>query len=484
VAEQTLQPTRALSAPPRTWEWARRHPWPLGSAAVILAAFGVVRWANTRPGFDPYGWLVWGHQTVSGALDTNAAPSWKPLPYLFTLPYALAGHDQLWLWMVTSVAVSLSAMVFAARIAYRLTAAPAGRRWAGVVAAIVAAVAVNLIAEYWHYVLSDQSDPMIVALCLGAIDCHLSGRPRMAFALGVLGGLGRPEVWAFTGLYTLWAWRAIPSMRRFLIGGWVATAALWFGIPALSSRSPFVSADNAFYSGRRLHHDLVFGTIGRLLDLQPRGVEIAALVSLALGVWRRDRVVLALAGAVALWTVIEIAMVIHGWPGVPRYMFEPADVIAVIAAIGIGRLLALGPRATVAGLSDPRARAVLGVGALVVAAALVASAVPAAVSHARTEHRDMTEQRLRTHTLNLLTAEIAARGGAAAFRGCGEPLTRLQYQSAVAWSLDRNVSAVGFKYGAAIASRRPIVLFTPYPQPGSGWKIQALHQRSARCRAL
>ena len=68
----------------------------------------IVVWADTRPGFDPYGWLVWGHQTIVGSLDTNAAPSWKPLPYLFTVPFALFGHYQVWLWMIASLAVSLS----------------------------------------------------------------------------------------------------------------------------------------------------------------------------------------------------------------------------------------------------------------------------------------------------------------------------------------------------------------------------------------
>ncbi len=91
---------------------------------MLVISIALVLWARTRPGFDPYGWLVWGHQTITGSLDTNAAPSWKPLPYLFTVPFALAGHYQVWLWMFTSVAVSLSGVVFAARIAYRLTAAP------------------------------------------------------------------------------------------------------------------------------------------------------------------------------------------------------------------------------------------------------------------------------------------------------------------------------------------------------------------------
>jgi hypothetical protein len=488
VAEQTLEQTgpppaaaaAASASLPGGLAVASRHPWPLGTAALVLVSVAVVRVANCRPGFDPYGWLVWGHQTLIGSLDTNAAPSWKPLPYLFTVPFALAGHLQLWLWMVTAVAISLSGMVFAARLAYRLTAAPAGRRWAAILAALVAAAALNTITQrsptysVWHYILSDQSDPMIVALCLGAIDCHLSGRHRWAFVLGALASLGRPEVWAFLGPYAIWAWRARPSMRPLLAAGTVAIAALWFGIPAITSRSPFVAADNAFYSGRRLHGDLVFGTISRFLDLQPRGLELAGLLSVVLAVWRRDRVTLALAGAVVVWVAVEIATVIHGWPGVPRYMFEPAGLLGVVAAVGLGRALVESPQ-----LPTP-----LGLGALALVAALLASALPTALSDARAEHRDLREQRLRTRTLGLLSAEIAGYGGPDRFHPCGEPLTRLQYQSAVAWSLRLNVSSVGYKYGPALASTRPIVLFTPYPQSGSGWQIRAAHQRLASCRAI
>ena len=72
-------------------------------------------------------------------------------------------------------------------------------------------------------------------------------------------------------------------------------------------------------------------------------------------------------------------------------------------------------------------------------------------------------------------------GGAARLRGCGEPLTRLEYQSILAWNLDVNVATVGFKYGPAIASNRPIVLFSPVP--AGGWKVQALHQQCG-CRSL
>ena len=85
---------------------------------LFSAAF--VRVTNTRPGYDPYGWMVWGYQTWHLTLNLGGAPSWKPVPFLFTVPYAVAGHYQLWLWMITATAVALGGTVFAARIAYRL----------------------------------------------------------------------------------------------------------------------------------------------------------------------------------------------------------------------------------------------------------------------------------------------------------------------------------------------------------------------------
>ena len=50
----------------------------------------------------------------------------------------------------------------------------------------------------------------------------------------------------------IWAWRTIPSIRWMLYAGIVVIALLWFGIPGITSRTPFVAASNAFGSGRRL----------------------------------------------------------------------------------------------------------------------------------------------------------------------------------------------------------------------------------------
>ncbi len=474
VEQQSVRAQAAArtGAPPGPGAPIRSHPQAIVAAALLIVSTAIVLWADTRPGFDPYGWLVWGHQTLAGGLSTNAAPSWKPLPYLFTLPYAVFGHYELWLWMVTSVAVSLSGVIFAGRIAHRLTDAGLERRYAAVAAALFAGVALLGIRDYWHYVLSFQSDPMIVALCLGAIDCHLSGRPRWAFVLGALASLGRPEVWLFLGLYSIWAWRAIPSMRWLIGAGLVAVVALWFGIPALTSRSPFVAGANALGSGRALHNDRVLGTIDRFLDMHETTLEIAALLSVALAAWRRDRTTLVLAGGAVAWVAIEIAFSLHGWPGLPRYMFAAGGVMVVIAGVTVGRLLA----------DPPRVSALAGWAGALVVAVLVASLVPAAISRGRIEHRDLRAQRDRTREIDRLAGTVTRLGGPARFRACGEPLTRLEYQTILAWTLRVNVAAVGFKYGPAIRSERPIVLFTP--RPHGGWRVQALHQRLHACRTL
>ena len=449
-------------------------PWTVVAiaAGMLVLSLLVVLWAKTRPGYDPYGWLVWGRQTILGHLDTNAAPSWKPLPYLFTLPYALFGHYQLWLWMVTSVAISLSGVIFAARIAYKLTDAPPERRWAAYVAGAFAGAALLGITDYMHYVLSAQSDPLIVSLCLGAVDCHLSKRPRWAFGLLVLAALGRPEVWPFIAAYAIWAWIKVPAMRWMVVAGAVVVLALWFGVPGLTSRSFFQAGSNALGSGRAIHGNKVTGIISRFFGLHETSLELLALLSVGLAVVHRDRATLVLAGAAVGWVIVEIAFALHGWPGVPRYMFPAAAAMVVVAGVGVGRLLT----------QPPRVSSALGVVGLVLVAAAVISLVPPALSDARDEHKDLVAQRARTKEIGQLTGVIRRLGGAARLRGCGEPLTRLEYQSILARTLDVNVATVGFKYGPAVASDRPIVLFSPVP--AGGWKVQALHQRSADCRSL
>ena len=126
----------------------------------------------------------------------------------------------------------------------------------------------------------------------------------------------------------------------------------------------------------------------------------------------------------------------------------------------------------------PRISRVAGWAGIALVAVIVLALVPPALSRARSEHHDIVGQRARTAEIGKLTGTIRASEGPRACGACGEPLTRLEYQTVLAWNLRVNVATVGYKYGPAVASHRPIVLFTPLPQ--GGWLVQAMHQTGAR----
>ena len=361
-----------------------------------------------RPSYDAFGWLVWGRQTLHWDLNTDGAPSWKPLAFLFTLPYALAGGGpQLWLWMITSTTAALAGSVFGARIAFRLTGDCPRRPWAPFIAALFGAVAVLGINGYSEQVLIANSDPMVVTLCLAAIDSHLVGRRRLAFGLLVLVSLGRPEGWALTGLYAVWAWRAVPSMRVLIAGGVALVLVAWFSVPAITSHSWFTAGDLALNSPNAIHGSKILGVIGRLRGLYALPMQLAVLVALVVATVRRDRVWLGLAGAAGLWVVIEIAFAYDGWSAVPRYLMEPAAVLVVLAAGAVGRVLAF----------EPRRGGVVRWAPGVVVLVLIAALVPSARSRARVAHAEFHASHHSAAMLTRLEAVIARDGGACSNQG-------------------------------------------------------------------
>jgi hypothetical protein len=493
VTEQTLhapppiQPPVATEPAPRRRQSAAQlistYRWPLGAVGVLLISTLVVLWARARPGYDPYGWLVWGHLTVHLKLDTNGAPSWKPLPFLFTVPFAVVGHDALWLWMITAVAISLSGVVFAWRVAFRLVDAAPERRYAAYAAGLCAGVALLGISGYGHSILSAESDTMIVSLCLAAVDCQLCGRFRWAFWMWVLASLGRPEAWPFLGLYSLWAWRRHPTMRRQIVAGIVAIPVLWFGIPAVTSKSPFSAASLAERSPRELHGNKILGTFGRFLGLNAASIKIAALIATFLAILRRDRAVLMLAAGVALWVLVEAAFAVHGWPAVPRYMYEAGAGACVLAGVFVGRLIHDGPG--VVARAIPRASPALGSWATVfVLVVFAGSLLPAARSRLRFERRDLQAQRARTHEIDLLSG-VVARLTPARILACGQPNIPIAFQSILAWYLGSNVGELYFSAKAEALHPNPIVNMYPHSY---GWQVFPSHTQTAaqaaRCAGL
>jgi hypothetical protein len=479
--------------PPEQTPWtlrlfAARHPGWATAAVLLVVSVVLVVWARTRPSYDAYGWLVWGHQTLHGTLDLGGAPSWKPLTYLFTVPFALFGHYEMWLWMFFSAAVALAGAVFAGRIAYRLSGGgtaepddPTIVRYAPWAAAIFAGAAVLGLQQYMHYVLSFQSDPMLVTFVLAAIDMHLLGKYRWTLVFGVLATLGRPEAGPWLALWGIWAWIKLPSMRWMLVGGAVVVAFGWFGIPTITNHRPLLAGDLAQKSPRALRHNQFFGTLGRFRDLEYTPVWIAAIFTVVVAAVRRNRVILTLAAGAVGWVIVEIAFAYHGWPALGRYMFEPAAVGAVLAGVGIGWALTELPRLRAGG---PR-----WIGVPVVAV-LVIALVPSAIARIRDEHKDLRHERARTHQIALLQTTTNVLGGARHITNCGQPVTDVSYVSALAWLYNRNVGTVGgLQQGVEKAELRnpnlPKVLLRPVSH--GGWSVLPLHTRPsqvARCHGL
>jgi hypothetical protein len=433
-------------------------PWVVLGVAIVSALFVVI--SDMRPSYDGFGFLVWGRQVLHWNLNTDGAPSWKPLPFLFTLPYAVAGRGQLWLWMGTAVAGAVAGSVFAARVAFRLTGASPDRRSAPYVAGAFAGIAVLGINTYMHLVLIANSDPLIVAVCLAAIDCHLARRHKLAFVMLLLASLGRPEAWVFAGLYGLWAFVKVPTrgMRVLAVAGLVLIPVFWFSVPALTSHSWFISGDLALNQQTVIHGNKIVGVVNRFRSLYELPMQLAMLMGVVLAVLRRDRTTLLVVAAAGTWLLIEIAFAYHGWSAVSRYMIEPAAVMVAVAGGGIGWLLA-----------DTRTFGVLRWLGPAVALVLIVALAPDARSRVRTMRGLIEDSRHSAKQIDRLHKVIDKDGGPDAIKACGQPVSLVGFQSTVAYYTNLNVGNVGFRPGKSIGRGDQIVLFKPHD---NGWQVR------------
>ncbi len=466
----------------------RRHVWWIVAVAVVTASAGIVRWAGTRPGYDPYGWMVWGYQTVHGSLDLGGAPSWKPMPLLFTAPFALFGHYQLWLWMTTAVAMSVAGCIFAGRIAFHVVDDTGRHRPPAIAASVFAAVMLLVIYDsthysYLHYVLSVQSDPPLVSCVLAGIDLHLLGRRRWAVAALTLASLGRPEVWPPLFLYAIWCLRQDPEMLWFLIGCGLVILFMWFGIPEITNQKPLIAGDLAANSPRELHSNKIVGTLDRFKALNQWPVWLCAGIATAWAGWRLRRrdpdpgahnpLILVLFGSCGLWMVVEVLFALGGLPGVPRYMFEPAAVAIVLAAIGFGWLLS----------EIPRFFKVPWVVGLLGAVGLTTAIVPGALAHARSEHKQIQRERARTAEISRLSGFVHALGGIKRIEACGAPVINVEFVSLFGWLTHLNTGQIGYRPEVELHKSTPIVLLTALR---NGWAAYPWHTKpsmAATCDA-
>ncbi|HET9718812.1 MAG TPA: hypothetical protein VFP55_01915 [Solirubrobacteraceae bacterium] len=447
------------------------------AVALALVAISVV-WilaTDLRPSYDPFGWLDWGQQILVGNFNTYGAPSWKPLTAIFTIPYAVFGRNaQMWLWMVTATASGLAGCLVAGHLAWSLTGPIPGRPWARWAAAIFAGIGLVGITGYSQLLMIANSDPMIVTLCLAATDFAVHRRPRLALLAMFLAGLGRPELWAFLGLYGLWFFVKAPRMRLLIVLLGIATLAAWFIVPGLTSQSWLHPGQLAMGSHRAIQGNKIIGVFDRLRTLFALPVQLTIVFALGLAVVRRERTWLWVAGAALVWVIVETGFALHGFSAVIRYLVEPGALLVVLAGAAIGRVLGWVP-------PGPR---FLRLAPVIPIIALLIGLIPGAKFRLVVIRYEIKVDQKAKVELDRLRRVIRAEGGAAAMKSCGQPATLLGYQSELAWVIGENVGSVSFRPGKSIASGKPTVEFKPHED---GWQIRVFHPAPgtvARCQAL
>jgi hypothetical protein len=409
--------------------------------ALIIAGITALTFlAPAAPTYDPWAWIIWGREILHLDLSTVHGPSWKPLPVLLTTPFALFGSLAPDLWLFVARAGAIAGVWFAFRL---------GRRVAGTPAGLAAAIPYALAPWTVRNVAMGNSEGLLVALALAALDRHLDGRYRAAFVLALGAALLRPETWPFVGLYGLWLlWRR-PRVRGLVVAGFVSLPALWL-LPEWWGSGDLLRAAHRAQNPRANSPAFAENPVRAVLEqfasmFTPAvWVGLAALV-IVLVVRRppkRELAVLGvLVGGAVLWVAEVAIMTSDGFSGNIRYLVMPAAIVWLVAGIGAGWLV----------------RAVLGRraagGALAVAAAVavgVGFGAPA-VSRVPDDLRAVTYQ---ARLSDNLSGAVARAGGPARLRACGQVYTGPFQVPVVAWNMRLHTTQV-----SSLTPRRPGVVF-------------------------
>jgi hypothetical protein len=254
----------------------------------------------------------------------------------------------------------------------------------------------------------------------------------------------------------------------------------------------FTAGNIAQHSARELHGNKITGTITRFHELHATTVWIAAALTVILAVLRRHRTILVLAAGALAWVVIEIALALKGFPAVPRYMFEPGAVVAVLAGVFVGWLILELPARLVQltqrlGGARIGARLATQIGAWGTALGLLVvagSMLGAAHRQYRLERTDLSHERARTVLIGRLST-VVKRLGAGHILACGQPNIPIEYQSILAWYM--NIKIGELYVSQSYERKHPHPLVNIYPIAGPGWKVFPSHVTAAsasRCSGL
>jgi hypothetical protein len=186
------------------------------------------------------------------------------------------------------------------------------------------------------------SEPMLVALVLGALDRHLAGRPGQALGLAGAAALLRPETWPFAGLYAAWvAWRSGWPARAAIAVAVPLVPLLWFGGDYLGSGDPWHGSklaklsDDATALGHQTFRPhaapIAAGRgLGELTALLLAGAVYACIAASP----RRGMFRVLTAGALAQVAIVAY-QAMTGYAGIGRFSLPAAAVLCVVGTAGL-----------------------------------------------------------------------------------------------------------------------------------------------------
>jgi hypothetical protein len=322
-------------------QFVHEHPlrvwW---GVSLLLAIISGIVWP-TVPSYDPFSWVVWGHEVTASHIPflVGGGPSWKPLPFIFTTIWGLFGSAAPWLWVVTARVGGIAGLICAFRLAYMLCGRARLPWYAGVAAGVVAIAGIVLSwpqSPWSYYFFRGASEVLLIGVWLWAIDRFVAGRHWQAYMLVAAEGLMRPEAWPFLLVYGIWLWFNHPSMRIWVVAGLVLQPLGWFGPPWISEGDPFLAATHAHEYNGNLGSDWLKTLLTRGEQMQALPILGFAVVAAILALWRgRDRIILGLVGVVIAWWIIVIAETDRGYPGLQRFFLPGTAVTCVLGGVGV-----------------------------------------------------------------------------------------------------------------------------------------------------
>ncbi|HEV7174066.1 MAG TPA: hypothetical protein VGN29_01165 [Solirubrobacteraceae bacterium] len=440
----------------------------MGAVALALAALSLL--IPSTPSYDPWAWIVWGREIAHVNLQTTGGPTWKPLPLIFTTVFSLFGKAAPDLWLVVGRAGALMAVAMVFKMCVRLTRQLAVRGDAdearssalgpAILAGLVAAFGLTFAGGFITSSALGYSEGLMTALVLIAVDRHLDGCHRQAFAVGFAAALDRPEIWLFWGPYGLWLFWKDPGARKLVIALFALIPILWF-LPEYWGSGHFFRGVTRAHTPRS--NSAAFAKCPFCTEFakhawptvpsRTKGVAIIAGLAAAIGLWRafraggraalatpRRQAMAGIAIAAALgfgWWVVISVMTQIGFSGNDRYLILGAALVEIAGGVGFGWAALELSHWLSRRYSAGSRRLASGVGTWAVAAAIGACflLLPQWIGglvHIRKIHKALVYQ---AHLREDLTKAVAQVGGPARVLRCGSVMTEGFQVPMVAWAL-------------------------------------------------